>query len=117
VSIKTTISNWLIKIYTVWVKIKWSPYNPWSMALLNLAYQRYKETYLYRERRKFIEETKERNPILYDEVKNLMIEAFVTNGEVFFFMKKLTLKDRLWAIIAPFSIKGPFGLIMPSEEE
>lgn len=106
----------LLIIYTVWAKIKWSPRNPWGMAFLNLSYKKYRESTSYKLREEFVNEMKEKNPFLYEQNKDFIVETFINSGEIFLFMKKITLKEKLLAIIAPFSINGPFGVFSDGGE-
>jgi len=108
-NLKAFMTILLLKLYAVWIKIKWSPYNPWAMAFLNSAYKKYEESPLYKFRQQFIEELKKENFQLYEQNKDFVINTFIASRDMFIFMKKLTLKDKLLAIIAPFSINGPFG--------
>jgi hypothetical protein len=70
--------------------IKGSPWNPWNVARLNMALQKYMETIMYRERVK-----------AYGD--EWAIRAFEEYGEIPFFVRKFTFRDRLRVIFTPFS--------------
>lgn len=87
----------------VLIKIKWSPWNPWCLAKLNLAWRKYTQTPMY-ESRKALEE---RFPL---DFKDFAYNSFIVNGEVFFFIKKITWKEKILIFFMPFSFGNRFKM-------
>jgi len=84
----------LIKIY---VCIKWSQYNPWCIAKMNMAYSKYTETEIYRQR-------------LITFGEDFAIQTFIDYCELPYFLRKLTTKDKWKMYITPFSCGDKFKI-------
>ena len=84
-----------IKVY---LSIQWSPWNPWTIARLNLAWQNYIKTTMYEDRLKVPK-------ILHTDEKfdNYAEQAFVDNSEAMFFISRFTREERIKTWITPFS--------------
>ena len=91
------------------MSIKWSAWNPWAIARLNLAWTKYTETTMYEERFKCSEFHTDPNRESYAE------QAYIENCEVMFFVNQFTWKDKLKIAFTPFSCgnqnRMPFYII------
>ena len=88
------IKFFLFHLYT---DLKWSPFNPWCIGRMNLAYKRYTESDLYKYRvdalgHKFAHDH-------YHETRGA--ETFIT-----FF----TFKDKLKVLLTPFSCGNEYSI-------
>ncbi len=74
----------------IYVEAKWSPWNPWMVARLNLARNRYLETTMYRDR-------------AVEFGDEWAMKHYEDNTEALFFVSRLTLREKLKSIFVPFS--------------
>ena len=94
----------------IYLLVKWSPWNPWAVARLNMAWSKYIQTTMYEDRLKVPK-------ILHTDknFENYAEQAYVTNTEAMFFMSMFTRKERLKVLFIPFSCgnrnRMPFYLI------
>lgn len=76
-------------------QMKWSPYNPWCIARVNVSYSKYMDTVMYKERLKLFG-------------SKFAFFTFVENKEMILFMKKLTRRDKIKIYFTPFSCTGVY---------
>jgi len=79
----------VVKLYIVLFYAVLSEGMPYKRAKYQMAYNKYTETIMYRER-------------LIEFGPQFALEHFVENGEYNFFLTKLTRKDKLKALFKPF---------------
>lgn len=85
------------------LKIRWSPWNPWCLGRMNLAWTKYTQTTLYKSRKKLEEE----QPNSFGDFAH---KAFVDNYEIKHFVSTFTLKDKIKLFLAPFSFGAKFRM-------
>ena len=85
------------------LKIKWSPWNPWCLGKMNLAWTKYTQTSTY-EGRKRLEKD---NPAYF---KNFAYNSFRDDYEIRYFIDRFTLKEKIRLFFAPFSFGGQFKM-------
>ena len=78
------------------LRIKWSPWNPWCLGRMNLAWTKYMHTTMY-EGRKQLEKNSPSN------FKDYAYKAFIDNYEIKYFISTFTSKDKIRLFLAPFS--------------
>jgi len=94
----------------IYLSVKWSPWNPWAVARLNMAWTKYIQTPVYEDRLKVPTE-------LHTDRKseNYAEQAYIMNTEAMLFMSLFTRKERLKILFTPFSCgnrnKMPFYII------
>lgn len=88
------------------IKIKWSPWNPWCLGTMNLAWKKYTETPMYEGRK----ELEKNHPIDFED---FAYKAFIDNYEIKHFISTFTWKEKIKLLLAPFSFgsrfRMPFG--------
>lgn len=84
-------------------KIKWSPWNPWCLGRMNLAWTKYTQTSMY-EGRKQLEKN---SP---NSFKDFAYRAFVDNYEIKHFVSTFTSKDKIKLLLTPFSFGHKFRM-------
>ena len=77
--------------------MKWSPFNPWCVARMNLAYKRYTESDLYNYRVEALG-----HKFAHDH--------YHESGGLKVFMTFFTLKDKLKVIFTPFSCGNEYSI-------
>jgi hypothetical protein len=85
------------------VKIKWSPWNPWCLGRMNLAWKKYTETSMYKSRK----ELEKVSPVNF---RDFAYKAFVDNYEIKHFMARFTRKEKIKLFLAPFSFGAKFRM-------
>jgi hypothetical protein len=85
------------------LKIRWSPWNPWCLGRMNLAWTKYTETPMY-EGRKQLEKD---HPV---DFKDFAYKSFINNYEIKHFMASFTKKDKIRLLFAPFSFGSAFQM-------
>jgi hypothetical protein len=94
----------------VHLSIKWSPWNPWAVARINMAWTKYVQTAMYEERLEVPREFHTNR-----KFENYAEQAYVTNVEAMFFISMFTRKEKLKVLFTPFSCgnrnRMPFYLI------
>lgn len=80
-----------------WTEIIWSPWNPWTISRLNLAWTKYTQTTMYEERKKI------RFFDVSDEYEDYADQAYAENKEPLLFVSLFTRKEKLKAAFLPFS--------------
>lgn len=85
------------------LKIKWSPWNPWCLGKMNLAWTKYTQTSMY-EGRKQLEKD---NPVNF---KDFAYKSFIENYEIKHFMNCFTKKEKIKLFFAPFSFGNSFKM-------
>jgi len=95
--VKRIVFSILYNICITYQKLKWHPWNPWSVARLNLARTKYMETTMYRDRTTAFGH-------------EWAMEAYVEYKETLFFVSMLTRRERLKQLFAPFSCGDHYRL-------
>lgn len=90
--------------FVVYYSIIWNEWSPWAIARVNLAWQKYTETPMYAERKKI--DFMRVSPDCEDYAE----QAFLDNKEAFYFIKKLSWKDKLKILLMPFSCGDHYKL-------
>ena len=85
------------------LRIKWSPWNPWCLGRMNLAWTKYTQTPTY-EGRKQLEKD---NPTYF---KNFAYNSFVDDYEIRYFINRFTKKEKIKLFFAPFSFGNNFRM-------
>jgi hypothetical protein len=85
------------------IRIKWSPWNPWSLGRMNLAWCKYTQTVMYEERKKLEGE-------LPENFENFAYRAFVDNCEMQHFVRYFTFWDKVRLFLTPFSFGTTFQM-------
>jgi len=94
--------NLLIK-HIWYYGIKWSPWNPWTLAVLNMAWNKYTQSVLYAERKKVTFR-------IPGSSCDFAEHHYTELGEVKHFIRKFTLKDKMKIIFIPFSCGEKYKL-------
>ncbi len=97
-----------VPIFKVYCKIKWSPWNPWAVAMLNLTWNHYRKSDLYKYRKEVDREMMVANGSVYKG--DLMYDMFIQGNEVMHFKNKITRGERAKMILMPFSCGNRFNL-------
>jgi len=100
----------IYKTLCLWYRVLWSAYNPWAMARMNIAWQKYTQTTMYEERKKL----EELYPV---DFKDFAFRAYIENKEMFLFWKHSNWSEKLKIIFTPFSCKGEFVYPLFTNEE
>jgi len=85
------------------LKIRWSPWNPWCLGRMNLAWIKYTQTTLYKDRKKLEKE----QPVSFSDYAH---KAFIDNYEIEHFVAIFTSKDKIKLFLAPFSFGSKFRM-------
>jgi len=94
------IWNKLTKLYVI---IKWNPWNPWCLGVMNLAWQKYTKTSMYKERK----ELEASYPVdFYD----FAYRAYINNCEIQYFAAHFTTMDKIKILLMPFSFGNTFQM-------
>jgi len=91
-------------LYNAYLSAKWWAWNPWAIARLNLAWSKYIETTMYKERVKLWEFHTEKQFEDYGE------QAYVRNVEVTLFINLFTRKEKMKMLFMPFSCGNKFRM-------
>jgi len=91
------------KYRLIWLKIKWSPWNPWCVGRMNLAWSKYTKTPMYEGRK----ELENAHPV---DFKDFAYKSFAENYEIKHFMANFTKKDKIKLFFAPFSFGSAFRM-------
>lgn len=100
----TCVCLYFIKIY---IKIRWSCWNPWALGRMNLAWSKYAATPMYEARRELDREFAKNIP---NYKGDFSYEAFLEYHEFDFFYSQRTLFDRVRLFFAPFSFSNKFRM-------
>ena len=85
------------------LKIKWTPWNPWCLGRMNLAWTKYIQTSMY-EGRKQLEEG---HP---SDFKDFAYNSFIENYEIGYFISCFSKKEKIRLFFCPFSFGGRFRM-------
>lgn len=83
------------------LKIKWSPWNPWCLGRMNLAWTKYTQTPMYEGRKQLEKE----QPSTF---KDFSYKAFYENHEINYFISCFSKKEKIKLFLAPFSFGRRF---------
>jgi len=81
-----------------YLSIKWSPWSPWTVARLNLAWSNYVQTSMYKERLEAPEALHTNK-----NFENYAEQAYIQNVEAALFIELFTRKEKLKILFLPFS--------------
>lgn len=85
------------------LKIKWSPWNPWCLGRMNLAWAKYTQTSMYKDRKQLEKD----HPNCFED---FAYKSFIDNYEVKHFINRFTKKDRIRLFFTPFSCGNQFRM-------
>jgi len=98
------IYKWLAILF---IRIKWSAWNPWAIGAMNMAWSKYVETPMYEGRVEVDREFAINQP---NYKGDFAYETFLEYKEFDFFYGQRTLADRIRLLVAPFSFGDRFRL-------
>lgn len=93
----------LLKMAIFHLKVKWSPWNPWCLGRMNLAWRKYTQTSMYEGRK----ELEKEHPVNF---RDFAYKSYVENGEIKHFMANFTKKERIRLFFTPFSFGNNFTM-------
>lgn len=100
------VSYWRLirlKVGCVYYKIKWSPWNPWCLGRMNLAWTKYTQTSMYEDRKQLEQDV----PVGF---RDFAYKSFVDNHEIIHFTKSFTKRDKIRLLFVPFSFGTKFQM-------
>ena len=100
------ISYWRLiwlKVVYVYHKIKWSPWNPWCLGRMNLAWVKYTQTSMYEGRKQLERDL----PVSF---KDFAHKSFIESTEIIHFINSFTKRDKIRLLFTPFSFGTKFQM-------
>jgi len=94
----------VLKCAAAYLKIKWSAWNPWAVARLNIVWNRYTGTEMYKARKEidFMPPN--------GDYEDFAEQAFYEYNEAEMFIGNYTFKEKLKIIFCPFSCGDKYRL-------